>query len=206
MKLAELADARPARASGRVALRLGIPHLRLATVVVAVVAGLLLAGCGGSSQIKPAAYVKSLCTALGNWKNTIQSAGVALQSSGAATAPRPVAKADYQKFVSSLVTATRQADASLKSAGVPDVSGGKQLANRLGHAFDTATTRLTQAQAHAKAIPTDSVANFQAGATGVTTEIKSALQAIAAVSPGRSAQLRQAAAKEPACQALQGSA
>jgi hypothetical protein len=178
--------------------------LRWRLTAAAVLAGLLLAGCGGSSTVKPSAYVKSLCTALGTWKNTIQSAGVALQSSGAATAPRPVARADYQKFVSSLVTATRKADGAVKSAGVPDVTGGKQLANRLNGAFDTATRRLSQAEAHAKTISTDSAASFQAGASAVTNEIKAALQAISAVSPGRSAQLRQAAAKEPACQALQG--
>jgi hypothetical protein len=168
------------------------------------VAGLFLAGCGGSSGVKPTAYVKSLCTALGSWKNTIQSAGVALQSSGAATAARPVAKADYQKFVSALVTATQKADGAVKSAGVPDVSGGKQLASRLSTAFDTASQRLGQAEAHAKAISTDSAASFQAGASAVTNEIRGALQAIAGVAPGRSAQLRQAAAKEPTCQALQG--
>ncbi len=167
-------------------------------------AGLLLAGCGGSSAVKPSAYVKSLCTALGNWKNTIQSAGVALQSSGAAAAARPIAKADYQRFVTALVTATRKADGAVKSAGVPDVSGGKALANKLSGAFDTATQRLSQAEAHAKAISTDSAASFQAGASAVTAEIKAALGAIAAVAPGRSAQLRQAAAKEPSCQALQG--
>lgn len=173
-------------------------------MVATVVAGVLLAGCGGSSAVKPSAYVKSLCTALGDWKNTIQSAGVALQSSGAATAPRAAAKADYQKFVSALVTATRKADSAVRSAGVPDVAGGKQLQNRLSRAFDIATQRLSSAQAHAKTIPTDSATSFQAGAAAVTSQIRAALEAIAAVAPGRSAQLRQAAAKEPSCQALQG--
>jgi hypothetical protein len=165
---------------------------------------LLLAGCGSSSQVKPAAYVKSMCTALGNWKNTIQSAGVALQSSGAASASRPVAKADYQRFVSALVTATRRAASDLNSAGTPDVAGGKQLAGRLTEAFAAATRRLTQAETQAKSIRTDSASTFQLGASAVTTEIKSALEAIAAVAPSRSSQLRQAAAKEPACQVLQG--
>lgn len=175
-------------------------HLRLAAL--AAVAGLLLAGCGGSSQVKPAAYVKSLCTALGTWKNTIQSAGVALQSSGAAAAARPVAKADYQKFVSSLVNATRQAAQAVRSAGVPAVSGGKRLANRLSRAFDAASQRLAQADAQAKAIRTDTVANFQTDAGAVTSQIKAALAAIQSATPGRSAELRHAAAKEPACQAL----
>jgi hypothetical protein len=179
-------------------------HGRRSLAVTWLLAVLLLAACGGSSQVKPAVYVKSMCTALGNWKNTIQSAGVALQSSGAATASRPVAKADYQRFVSSLVTATERAAGQLHSAGAPAVSGGDQLANRLARAFDTATRRLAQAQTQAKAIRTDSASSFQLGASNVTTEIKSALQAIASVSPGQDAQLRKAAAKEPACQVLQG--
>jgi hypothetical protein len=169
----------------------------------ALLLAILVAGCGGSAQVKPAAYVKSMCTALGNWKNTIQSAGVALQSSGAANASRPVAKADYERFVGSLVTATQRAASAMHSAGAPDVPGGKQLATRLSQAFDTATNRLTKAESQAKAISTDSTTSFQLGATSVTTEIKSALEAIAAVSPGRSAQLRQAAANDPTCRALQ---
>jgi hypothetical protein len=180
-------------------------QLQLGLAALAVMAGLLLGGCGGGgSTVKPAAYVKSLCSTLGSWKNTIQSAGVALQSSGAATAARPVAKADYQKFVSSLVTATRQAASSLKSAGVPGVSGGQQLANRLNQAFDTATKRLSQAETRAQAIRTDSTANFQADASAITAEIRAALETIAGVTPGRSAALRAAAAREPSCQALQG--
>jgi hypothetical protein len=172
-------------------------------VLVGLVA-IVVAGCGGgSSAVKPAVYVKSMCTALGNWKNTIQSAGVALQSSGAANASRPVAKADYQRFVSELVTATRHAAGELHSAGVPAVSGGQQLANRLSGAFDKATKKLTQAQSQAKSISTESTTSFQLGASSVTTEIKSALQAIAAVAPGQSPQLRQAAAKDRTCQALQ---
>ncbi len=173
-------------------------------VLVALLAALLLAGCGGSSQVKPAAYVKSMCTALGNWRNTIQGAGVALQSSGAAAASRPVAKADYERFVSALVTATRRAATALHSAGTPGVAGGQRLASRLTKAFDTATQRLIQAQSHAKSISTASTTSFQLGASSVTTEIRSALEAIAGVSPGSSAQLRQAAGRDATCRALQG--
>lgn len=177
---------------------------RRGLAVAGLLAVLLVAACGSSSDVTPAAYVKSMCTALGNWKNTIQSAGVALQSSGASSASRPVAKADYQRFVSALVTATQRAAGELHSAGAPAVSGGKQLANRLNRAFDTATQRLTQAESRAKTIRTDSASSFQLGASNVTTEIKSALQAIAGVAPGQDSQLRKAAAKEPACQILQG--
>lgn len=182
---------RPARASAR-------------ALVGATLAGLLIASCGSSSSVKPAAYVKSVCQALGNWRNTIQSAGVALESSGAATASRPVAKLDYQRFVGSLVTATRRAARDLKAAGVPAVPRGAHIAQRLSGAFDRASQGLTRASAQAKSIQTDSAAHFQLGTSAVSAEIRSALQQIARVSPGQSQELRNAASKEPSCVALAG--
>lgn len=169
----------------------------------AVLAVLLVAGCGGSSsQVKPAAYVKSMCTAIGNWKNTIQSAGVTLQSSNPASGPRTAAKADYQRFVAALVSATSRASNDLRAAGVPAVSGGKQLANRLTNAFERATRGLDRAETQAKSIRTDSASTFQLGASAVSTEIRTALEGIAAVAPGSSPRLRPAEAKERSCQVL----
>lgn len=173
-------------------------------LTVIALAALLLAACGGSSQVKPAAYVKSMCQALGGWKNTIQSAGLALQSSGAATASPPVAKNEYQRFVSALVTATRRTTNSLHAAGAPAIKNGSQIAGRLTHAFDQATHRLARANAEVKSIRTDSTSTFQLGASSVNNDIRGALSSIAAVSPGENQALRQAAAKEPACQVLQG--
>jgi hypothetical protein len=165
---------------------------------------LLLAGCGGSTGVRPSAYVRSICTALGSWKNTIQSAGLALQSSGAAGASRAVAKEDYQKFVGALLTATTRATGALRSAGTPAVSHGRQLAGSLTGAFAVASRRLPTANAQARSIPTDTASTFALAAGSVTTEIKSALQGLVSVTPGRSPQLRSAAAKQPACQVLQG--
>jgi hypothetical protein len=170
----------------------------------AVLVVVLLGGCGGSSQVEPATYVHSVCTALGNWKNTIQSAGVALESSGATNASRPVAKEDYREFVSALATATGRATGALRSAGVPQVARGQQIAGQLTQAFARATQRLAKASVAAQSIPTDSATTFQAGASSVTNQIKSALQGLSAVAPGGSPELRSAAAGEPACQVLQG--
>lgn len=177
---------------------------RARAVAVAAVAAALIAGCGSSSDVKPAAYVKSVCQALGNWRNTIQGAGIALQSSGAATASRPVAKEDYQRFVGSLVTATRRAANALKAAGTPAVPHGQRIAQRLAGAFDRATEGLTRASTQAKSISTDSASHFQAGTSAVSAQIHSALEQIAQASPGQSKALRSAAAKEPACATLAG--
>lgn len=173
-------------------------------VAAAALVALLIAACGGSAGVKSPAYVKSVCQALGSWRNTIQGAGVALESSGAATASRPVAKEDYQRFVGSLVTATRRAASDLKAAGAPAVPRGQQIAQRLSGAFDRASQGLTRASAQAKSIQTDSASHFQVGTSAVSAQIRSALQQIARVSPGQSQALRSAAAKEPSCATLAG--
>jgi hypothetical protein len=172
------------------------PALATAIALVAI------AGCGGSSSVKPEAYVKSVCVALGDWRNTIQSAAAALQSSGASSASRSVAKEDYQRFVGSLVTATRRAAASLQAAGSPSVNGGARIATRLTRAFDNAAAGLQRAEAQAGKIPTDTAAHFRLGASAVSGEIRNGLEQIARVTPGQNQQLRAAAAKEPACQLL----
>lgn len=176
--------------------------VRLFAAVTA--AAVVLAACGGSSGVTPAAYVKSMCTALGNWKTDVQSAGTKLQSSGAQSATRPVAKRDYQTFVSALVAATQRAANALHAAGEPSVNDGKRIASGLARAFDQATVKLTQAESQARSISTKSASAFQLGASSVTTQIRSALQGIAAVAPSQSAPLRSAAAKDPACQVLRG--
>ncbi|HEY2650284.1 MAG TPA: hypothetical protein VGI50_00070 [Solirubrobacteraceae bacterium] len=175
---------------------------RVKMALAAVIAVVAIAGCGASSSVKPTAYVKSVCVALGDWRNTIQSAAAALQSSGASSASRQVAKEDYHRFVGSLVTATQRAAASLHAAGSPSVNGGARIATRLTRAFDTAAAALQHAEAQAGRIPTDTAAHFQLGAGAVSNEIRSGLQQIARVTPGQNQQLRAAAAKQPACQLL----
>jgi hypothetical protein len=171
---------------------------------MAAFAAVLIAGCGGASGVKPAVYVKSLCAALGTWKSTIQTAGLQLESSGAASAARPVAKRDYQRFVAVLVSATQHAASALQSAGTPAVTNGTQIASGLNRAFVAASRRLAQANAQAQTIPTTSASSFQLGASAVTSEIRTALSGIAGVTPRKSPGLRAAAAKEPACQVLRG--
>lgn len=174
---------------------------RATAIAGAMLATLALAGCG-KSGVKAGAYVKSVCVALESWRNTIQGAGVALESSGATSASRPVAKIDYQRFVSALVIATRRATKSIRAAGVPSVVGGRRVAGRLMRAFERATSGLAAASTEAAAIRTDSSTEFQLGASAVNSRIRAALEQIAAVSPGQNGALRRAAAKQPACRLL----
>jgi hypothetical protein len=115
-----------------------------------------------------------------------------------------VQKEDYQRFVASLVTATRHATIALRAAGTPSVAHGQQVAGRLTKAFDRATHGLETASTHLGAVRTDSASSFRVAVGAVSSEIRAALEQIALVPPGQSQELRSAAAKQRACQLLAG--
>jgi hypothetical protein len=165
-------------------------------------ATVVLAGCGGASGVAPASYVKSICTTLTSWKNDVQTASASLQASAPKTTSLPQGKQQYVTFVGALVNATRQAASGLKSAGVPAVSGGQDVSTALVQTFSSATSALAQAASQAAGIPITSAAAYQAAASGVTAQIRGSLASMAKITPRKNPQLRAAAAKEPACQAL----
>jgi len=177
---------------------------RTSALVGALLAVFALAGCGGSSGVTPSKYVRSICSALGVWKADVQNAGKQLQASGAGTASPPAAKRDYVQFVSALRAATQGAATALQNAGTPAVSNGKQIADGLSGAFARGAQGLVNAEAQARAIPTANATVFEAGASAVTAQIRTALEGIATITPRSSAALRAAASRDAACQVLNG--
>jgi midasin (ATPase involved in ribosome maturation) len=166
-------------------------------------AAVAVAGCGSSSSsgVTPAAYVRSVCAAATNWRNSIQTAGGKL-SSGVNTKSLTKAKTEYVTFVNSLVAATGQAGNALRAAGFPSVSRGKQIANSLVGIFNSARHTLANAASEAAALPTSSVHEFEIAASHVVSSIRSSLAGMSSVTPENNAELRAAAAKDKTCQAL----
>jgi hypothetical protein len=179
-------------------------RLRAPLLAALVVGALSLAACGGGAPagVAPAAYVKSICQALGNWKSDVQSAGQQLESSGAGSASPPTAKRYYVQFVHSLRTATQKAATALSAAGTPAVKNGTNIAHGLTDAFNRGTNGLAKAESEARAIRTTNATIFDATASQVTAQIRTALQGIASVTPRNSSELKAAASKDPTCQSL----
>ena len=146
--------------------------------------------------------MRSVCSALGRWSASIRAAGAQLQSSATGTKSLTAGKQQYVAFVTSLVGDTDTAIAQLRRAGTPSVKRGKQTASELVQAFTQARSGLSNAATNAAAIPTSGAAAYQAGASGVTTQIRQTLAQMATVQPERDPQLHSAASKEPACRAL----
>lgn len=181
--------------------------LKIAAVLAAT--AIAAAGCGssgssGSSGVSAASYVSAVCSAATNWRDAIQSAGGKL-SSGVNTKSLTKAKSEYVTFVGSLVAATAQAESTLRSAGAPSVSGGKQIADSLVKIFTTARTTLAAAATQAAALPTTSVKAFETAAGRVVSSIRGSLAGMSSVTPERNAALRSAASKDKTCQSLASS-
>jgi hypothetical protein len=167
----------------------------------AVVVG-TLAGCGGTTGVKPAAYVKSICAAITSWRNGVENATGQFEG----TFPKSTSLVDAKQRLSALVAALlRAATAGItatKAAGFPDVSGGQHLATGIVDAFETAQRSLGGAASEATLIPTTGNQAFAATEAQVRTTVTSTLHGMNTVSPSTNPVLRREIEKQPACAAL----
>jgi hypothetical protein len=173
------------------------------TGAAAVVAAVLLAGCGSSSSssVSASAYVKSVCTAVGTFKKDIQDKTASL-SSASVTNPAQGKKA-LQGFLSAAASGAETAASELKSAGTPDVSNGKQISTSLVNAFNQLSSSFKQAESSANSLPTSSAAAFKAGAVSIQSNIRNSLTGLLSGLSGlQSSDLAKAAKAEPSCTSL----
>jgi hypothetical protein len=171
----------------------------LATAVVVC----LLAGCGssGSSGVTPAAYVKSICTAVAPFETDVVKRTDQLNLATLASADQ--GKKAIQGFLSGVKADTDQALSKLKAAGTPSIDNGKQLAATVVSAFSQLKAAVGHALAQADALPTNSPEAFRKAAAGLGTTVRTSMGGIGS-SLGRlkSPELEKAAAKERACTTL----
>lgn len=173
-------------------------------VCAAVAVSLALTACGGSSSsssVTPAAYVKSICQAVGPFEKDVQARSSALDLSAIKSADQ--GKKALQDFLNAVVVDTNTAVDKLKSAGSPSVNNGKQISAAIVNAFTQLKTALGQAAASANNLPTGSPKAFRTAANALGTNVRSSMTNIGAGLNGlRSPALENAAKKEAACQAL----
>ena len=116
--------------------------------LVAVLAVLGAAGCGSSSNNDAnEAYANSVCTAVGNWKQQIQSIATSL---GGGVTPEAI-----QTSITQAQSATKTLVTQVKAVEPPDSSEGQaakqqldQLTTDIGNTIDAAQPALVQLQAN----------------------------------------------------------
>ncbi|MBV9423437.1 MAG: hypothetical protein JOZ98_11030 [Solirubrobacterales bacterium] len=180
-------------------------HLRkLAGAPATALAIAALAGCGSSgssSSVTPAAYVKSICTAVTPFEADVVKRSDELNLTTLANAEQ--GKKAIQGFLSAVSDDTDRALSKLKGAGTPNVSNGKQLADTVVSAFTQLKAAVGHALAQAEALPTSSPEAFKTAATHLGTTVRTSMSGIgSSLDKLKSPELEKAAAKEPACTSL----
>jgi hypothetical protein len=173
-------------------------------VLCAMTAGLPLAACGGSSSSSgptPAAYVKSICEAIGPFEQSVQTRSKNLRLATIKNAAD--GKQVLQKFLNQVASDTDNALVKLKAAGTPSVKNGKQVSATIVGAFTQLKVALTKAATQAGNLPTSSPQAFQTAAQSLGSSVNTSMQGIGTpLNNLKSADLEAAAKKEPACSKL----
>jgi len=161
----------------------------------------LCAGCGssGSSKIKPASYVKSVCSAISPLERDVVTRSSALNNSTATNAAR--AKKTLQGFLTAVEKDSDHALSRIRAAGTPDISNGKAVAGTIVKAFTELRDAMRTASSKATSLPTDSASSFKTAAQALGAGVRGSLNNIDA-SGLSNPDLERAAAKETACQNL----
>jgi hypothetical protein len=171
--------------------------------------GVLVAGCGSSSsssssKVSAADYVKSVCSVIGPFEKSVQNRSNQLNLASIKSAAQ--GKTALQTFLNEVASDTSHAVTQLKSAGVPDVSNGKQISTGIVNAFTQVKGDLTSAAARAGSLPTASPQAFKTAASALGSGVQTSMNSIGTSLGGlKSPTLEAAAAKEPACKALASS-
>jgi hypothetical protein len=164
------------------------------------------AGCGGgssSSGVTAAAYVKSVCNAVGPFEKDVTARSSALNPTSIKSPAE--GKTALQGFLTAVAGDTDKALSQLKSAGKPSVTNGKQIEAAIVQAFTQLDSAMKKAATSANSLPTTSATAFQAAATTLGTTVRTSMSGIGSSLSGlKSPELQKAAAKEPACSTLNG--
>jgi hypothetical protein len=158
-------------------------------------------GSSGSSGATPAAYVKSICQAVGPFEKDVQARSSALDLSTIKSAAD--GKKALQGFLSAIASDTDGAVSKLKAAGSPNVSNGSKISAAIVSAFTQLKSALDKAASQAGSLPVTSPAAFKTAAQALGTSVQSSMSSIGSSLNGlKSADLEKAAKSEPSCQTL----
>jgi hypothetical protein len=157
-----------------------VRSLTLPAVLAAVLFGLVLAGCGGSSSDKKAneAYADNVCTAVASWQQQIKD--IATDFSGG------ISKASLQKKIDQAQSATNKLVTDIKAVPPPDTNEGKAAKQQLNQVtgdvqsvIDAGKSGLAQLQDNASvATITAAVAALAPQVQSLVTEARSAIGAL----------------------------
>jgi hypothetical protein len=158
----------------RLRAALPIPRFAAAAITLTLLAGVVPARVAGASAPRatpPSDWVSSMCTALSDWKDGLQSAVGDEQAALPAarrlhgSAQLRKAKQILQKLLRASVSESQKADKALHKLSAPDVANGSTILSTLLDGFDKALAGFQKARRAADSLSTTSKSAFTRQAT-----------------------------------------
>ena len=176
----------------------------LCRVLALLIVVCLGAGCGSSdsSKVSTASYVSSVCSAIAPLERDVVARSTQLKNTTARNAAE--AKQNLQGFLKAVEQDADRALARIKSAGTPNVSGGKNVSATIVRTFTQLRDALSTAVKKAATLPTDSPTAFQSSAQALLASVGTALNQIG-TSGLNNPEVEKEAARQPACKRLNSS-
>jgi len=157
------------------------------------------AACGADT-VKAQAWAKGVCGAVRPWAQQIQSSVANAQAAVGTSKDPAVVKPQLSKLFGNAVRATDTAIKGVERAGVPDVKDGKQIAKDFRNALLSARNAFATAQKSVQALPTGDKTKFSAAVVRIGAALSKDYGAAGKrIDQNRSAELKAAFEKEPAC-------
>jgi hypothetical protein len=182
---------------------------RKSTALAALTAAAALAGCGSSSSsgVSASSYVKSVCGAVIPFEQDVLTRSASINPTSIKSAAQ--GKQVLHQFLSAISDDTSSAVSKLQSAGSPSVTNGTQISSAILDAFKRLKTTMVAATSQSSSLPTTTLQAFESGTQTIIGSVRTSMSAIGTdlqSSTLKSADLQKAAAKEPSCKGLTGSA
>ena len=184
---------------------MNMPWTRRSAAAVVAALALSFTACAGSraettAAVEPATYVRSVCRALVEWDEGIESAWGRSQALSTWAGPAAI-RSEMVTFFDDLEETTDALHGRVTKAGFPAVSDGEATAGALREALATASGKLTSNRIEFAAIPLSDVqpAASIEGALTVVGEQLEAVEDSLELLEGRNAELARATGSEPEC-------
>jgi hypothetical protein len=123
-----------------------------------LVAAVTLGGCSGAPDSR--AWAVSVCTALGPWRAEIGTLTTRTQQQMTAATTPAHAKENLMRLFAGAQEASEKARMGVKQAGVPDVKGGKQIADSFMASLSAMRDAYGRAKTGIQALDTSSAKTF----------------------------------------------
>jgi hypothetical protein len=143
---------------------------------IAVVATIALAVCtmqspAAAKTVSPSTWSTKFCTTLHQWETKLTDDAHQVESALGSITGLTDARARLTSFLGQMVTATGDAQKSLKRAGAPDTTNGQKIADAFVNGLGHAKSILARANSDAAGLSTTDPAAFASQAKSIGTDL-----------------------------------